>query len=336
VALIAGLGALAVSPAGCGSGHRRAVAPRARAVASARAVSVRPPRVRPGPEALVTAESENRLVLVGLRLGRVIRSVPVPPDTEYVAATPRVVVAVSAGGAVILLARSSLRRIKVLSGFESPHIPALSPHGAYAYVTDDARGTLTTIRLRDGRIMSTVFVGVGAHHMGISPDGRALWVALGQSASRIVVLDSSRPARPRIAGAFEPGFLVHAVMFTPDGRRVWISSASGPDVGVFSAVRHRLLYRVPGGAPPQHIAFAGASAYVTSGYGSAIERVSLATGHVLRRASAPYGSFELDSADGFVVAASLFHGRVSIYDDKLDRERTLAVAAATEDVVIAP
>lgn len=336
MALIAGLVALAVSPAGCGSGHRRAVAPRARAVASARAVSVRPPRVRPGPEALVTAESENRLVLVGLRLGRVIRSVPVPPDTEYVAATPRVVVAVSAGGAVILLARSSLRRIKVLSGFESPHIPALSPHGAYAYVTDDARGTLTTIRLRDGRIMSTVFVGVGAHHMGISPDGRALWVALGQSASRIVVLDSSRPARPRIAGAFEPGFLVHAVMFTPDGRRVWISSASGPDVGVFSAVRHRLLYRVPGGAPPQHIAFAGASAYVTSGYGSAIERVSLATGHVLRRASAPYGSFELDSADGFVVAASLFHGRVSIYDDKLDRERTLAVAAATEDVVIAP
>lgn len=286
--------------------------------------------------ALVAAESENRLVLVNLRRGRVIRSVPLPADPEYVAANRRVVVAVSAAGAVTLLARPSLRRITVLTGFRSPHIPAISADGAYAYVTDDARGTLTTIRLRDAHITSSIFVGAGAHHMGVSPDGRELWVALGQAASRIVLLDSSRPGRPRITGAFDPGFLVHAVEFAPDGRRVWISSASGPFVGVFSADHHRLLFRVPGGAPPQHIAFAGASAYVTSGYGSTIERVSLGSGRVLRRVAAPYGSFELDTGGGFVAASSLFRGTLSIYDDNLELERTLRVAPVTEDVVIPP
>ncbi|MDQ6804264.1 MAG: hypothetical protein M3065_04725 [Actinomycetota bacterium] len=52
-------------------------------------------RARPSPQALVAAESENRLVLVNLRRGRVIRSVSLPADPEYVAATRRVVVAAS-------------------------------------------------------------------------------------------------------------------------------------------------------------------------------------------------------------------------------------------------
>lgn len=259
-----------------------------------------------------------------------------PADFEYVVATRRVVVAVSPAGTVALLARGSLRRIRVLTGFGSPHIPAISADGAYAYVTDDARGTLTTIRLRDARITSTIFVGAGAHHMGLSPDGRELWIALGQAATKIALLDSSRPGRPRIVGAIDPGLLAHAVQFAPDGQSVWVSSANGPEVAVFSAVRHRLLFRVSGGAPPQHIAFAGASVYVTSGYGSTIERVSVTTGRVLRRVGAVYGSFELDTGGGYVTAASLLRGTLSIYDDNLDLERTLHVAPVTEDVVILP
>jgi DNA-binding beta-propeller fold protein YncE len=299
-----------LSLTGCGSAARHAGRSGvATSVVAARAVTpptpATRPRALPSPEAIVAAESENRLVLVNLRSGRVIRGVPLPADPEYIAADRRVIVAVSAGaGAVTVLARSSLRRIREVTGFGSPHIPLISPSGA--------------------------------HHISISPDGRALWIALGQSASRIAVVNSSDPARPRLVGSFEPGFLAHAVVFTPDGRRVWISSASGPDVGVFSAVDHRLLFRVPGGSPPQHIAFAGSSAYLTSGYGSTIERVSLAAGRVLRRVSAPYGSFELDAGSGFVVTSSLFRGTLSIYDYGLDLERTLSIAPATEDVVISP
>jgi DNA-binding beta-propeller fold protein YncE len=336
-----GLSLLALSAAGCGSGHRRVGASPAPARALAplgRAARARPRGHPSSPAslALVTAESENRIVLVNLRRGRVIRSVPVPADPEYAVATRRVVVAVSPAGTVTLLERPSLRRIRVFTGFAAPHIPAISPDGAYAYVTDDARGTLTTIRLGDARITSKIFVGAGAHHMGISPDGRSLWIALGQAASKIVLLDSSRPGRPRVVGAFDPGFLAHAVQFAPGGGRVWISSANGPEVAVFSAARHRLLFRVPGGAPPQHIAFAGSSAYVTSGYGSTIERVSLMTGHVLRRVGAVYGSFELDTGGGYVAASSLLRGTLSIYDDNLDLERTLDIAPVAEDVVILP
>jgi DNA-binding beta-propeller fold protein YncE len=287
-------------------------------------------------EAFVTAETENRLLVVNVARGRVVRSVPLPASPEYIAVAPHAIVVVSAGaGVVTVLSRTSLRPIRELAGFASPHLPGISPNGAYAYVTDDARGTVTTIRLSDGHITGRIYVGAGAHHFGISHDGRTLWVALGQAASEVVLLDASDPARPRVVGHFDPGFRAHAVVFAPGGRQVWITAASGPDVGVFGARDHRLLFTIPGGAPPQHLAFALAFAYITSGYGGTIEQVDIATGRVRRRARAPYGSFELDAGEGFVVSSSLLRGTLAIYDSRLDRERVLRLAPATEDVALA-
>jgi hypothetical protein len=124
-------------------------------------------------------------------------------------------------------------------------------------------------------------------------------------------------------------------MYTPNGQQVWVTSASGPDVGVFSAHRRRLLFRVPAGPPPQHIVFAGGSAYITSGYGSQIERVSVTTGRVLRRVPAPYGSFDLDAAGRYVVTSSLFRGTLAIYDRALRVLRIRRLAPSTEDVALA-
>ena len=62
------------------------------------------------------------------------------------------------------------------------------------------------------------------------------------------------------------------------------------------------------------MAFAGRFAYLTSGYGGVIEKVDAATGRAVNRAAAPYGSFELDAGQGFVVASSLLRGTVAIFD----------------------
>jgi DNA-binding beta-propeller fold protein YncE len=283
----------------------------------------------------VTEETENRLAVLDLRSGRTVRRVDLPADPEFVAANRDVAVVVSpTAGAVTVLRRATLRPIRVLRGFDSPHIAEISPDGRYAYVTDDARGELAVIRLGDARLLARIPVGAMAHHLTVRPDGRQVWIALGESATTVVIVDTADPARPRVIGQFAPGFPVHDLLFTPDGRRVWITPSSSEDVGVFSAQSRRMLFRVAGGAPPQHVAFAQTRAYVASGYGRQIELANLATGRVLKVAHSVYGSFNLDAAGGFVAVASLLRGTLSVYDDRLRLQRVRRIAPAARDVAI--
>jgi DNA-binding beta-propeller fold protein YncE len=260
---------------------------------------------------LVTDETQSRLLVVDLPSGHIARRVPLPADPEDIAATGDggiVIVVSSISGIVTVLDRDTLRVIRTFRGFDQPHIAAISPDGQYAYVTDDLRATLTVIRLTDMRVTSTIAVGAGAHHFTFSPDGLQVWVALGEAAQTIRIvstvvrtppLPSSPvvdPGHPHVIGEFRPGFAAHDLSFSPDGRQVWIGSGAGPDVTAFDARSHRVLFRVPVGAPPQHLAFAGRYAYLTSGYGGTIERVDAASGRVITRAKAPYGSFELAPA----------------------------------------
>ncbi len=312
------------------------------------AISTSAARAPARSQALVTDEEQNRLLVVDLPSGRIARSVPVPADPEDVAASGNggvVIVVSSAAGEVTVLNRDTLHVIKTFGGFDEPHIVEISPDGAYAYVSDDASGTLTVIRLSDMRVTATIPVGVGAHHLAFSPTERTVWVALGEDAQEITTLSTvvgrqagSSPVlntgHPHVTGRFTPGFAAHDLGFSPDGRTIWITSANGPDVTAFSARTHRALFRVPVGAPPQHLVFAGRYAYLTSGYGSTIEKVSAATGRVIARASAPYGSFELDAADGYVVSASLLKGTLAVYTPDLKLVRVVTLAPATREVAI--
>jgi YVTN family beta-propeller protein len=292
----------------------------------------------PPMQALVTAESENRLLVVDLPSGRVVRRIALPPDPEDVAANSgacsTVVVVSAAGRAVTVLDRETMNRRGVLGGFVAPHIPEIDPGGQYAYVTDDARGTVTAIYLGDARVMSTIEVGAGAHHLSFDPRHPRAWVALGESARTIVVLGTQRMDRPRVIGRFDPGFLVHDLSFSPDGRRVWVTSAAAPDVSVFDAQTQRVLFRVPVGPSPQHVALSTRYAYLTSGYGSTIEQVDARTGHILRRASTPYGSFELAADGRYVVVSSLLRGTLAIFTPQLKPLGVLHLAPATREVAL--
>jgi DNA-binding beta-propeller fold protein YncE len=304
---------------------------------------------QPPLQALVTSPSEDRLLVVDLRSGRVLRQIRVPGDPGYLAAIGSggpVVVASSLAGTVTLLGGTSLHVMRVLNGFTDPEMPAMSPDGEYAYVTEGAPGRVAVIQLTDDKITSRVFVGAGAHHLAFSPNLQQVWVALGQSAATIVILSTvldsppspssvvGDPGRPHLVARLGPGYLAHDVQFTPDGRQVWITSASSTSVGVFSARTRRLLFRIPGGPPPQHVVFAGHYAYITSGYGSSIEQVSLLSGRVLTRVAAPYGSFDLDASGGYVVTSSLLRGTLAIYNTRLHLLRVRRIAPSAEDVIL--
>lgn len=332
------LSALLASCGGSGS-HKHAQTEAAslaptRLAAHAPAPRVSPPRV----QALVTAETENRVLVVDLPSGHVVRRIPVAPDPEDLATSPgggEVVVVSSNAGKVTLLSGETLRPLKTLGGFEQPHIAAIAPDGEHAYVTDDARGTLTAIDLATLRETGTTLVGAGAHHMSFDPVRQLGWVALGESATTIVILNTQDFNQPKVIGRFDPGFEVHDLAFSSTGNRVWATSANRSDVTVFDATDQHVLFRVPAGPPPQHVALAGAYAYLTSGYGSTIERVDARTGRILAKASSPYGSFELAADARYVVVSSLLRGTLAIYTPGLKLLRVVHLAPATREVALA-
>jgi len=290
------------------------------------------------PVALVAAETSNQVIAVSLgpHGGHVLKRVHLV-DPLMVAAPlhgPAVVLS-PATGSVTLLAWHSLRPVKVFHGFRDPEVARVSPGDRYAYVVDGETGDLTVIDLARQRMVDRLHVGAGAHHMSFSPDGKRLWIALSEVATTVVRLDTSNLAHPRITGRLHPRFPSHSVGFAPDGRTVWLSSARAPYVTVYNAATGRVVRVIRAGRAPQEVAFSGARALLTSGYGSSIEAVLWRRYRRLGTVSMPYGSFNLATFGGQVVTSSLFTGQiVELEAGTLRRFWTTKVAPATRYVAI--
>lgn len=292
------------------------------------------------PVALVSAETANEVLAVSLgpHGGRILRRVHLVDPLMIASALHGPAVVVSPLGTVTLLAWHSLRPIKVLHAFRMPEVAAIAPGGRLAYVTDNVTGKLSVVDLRRRRIVGRVFVGAHAHHLGVSPDGRAIWVALGETAKTIVRLDASNPREPRVIGRFNPRFGAHDVVFAPDGRTVLVTSPSDSTVAAYSAAGRepRLLWSAGAGHAPEHVAFTGGNVLVSSGYGSRLEALSWRSpSRAPRVATAPYGSFNLATDGGLVVTTSLLTGQVSEFRVRdLHRLWTTKVAPAARYVAI--
>jgi hypothetical protein len=288
------------------------------------------------PVALVAAETANEVLAVSLgpHGGRIVRRIHVVDPLMIAAPLHGPAVVVSPKGTVTLLAPRSLRPIKVFHAFRSPKVAAIAPGGLLAYVTDERTGDLSVIDLAHRRIVGRVFVGALAHHLGISPDGSRIWVALGESASTVVRLDASNPRKPRVIGRLRPRFGAHDVAFAPDGRTVLVTSP-GSTVAAYS-FGGRLLWYAGAGRGPGHVAFSGGSALVSSGYGSSLDALAWRSpSRAPRVAAAPYGSFNLATYGGIVVTTSLFTGQVSEFRvSDLHRLWTAKVAPAARYVAI--
>jgi DNA-binding beta-propeller fold protein YncE len=293
------------------------------------------------PVALVTAETANEVLAVSLGRhgGHILRRVHLDDPLMIASARHGPAVVVNPRGTVTLLAWRSLRPIATFHDFRSPKVAAVTPNGQLAYVTDERTGDLTVIDLRQRRIVGRVFVGLRAHHFGISPDGRRIWVALGEAATTIVRLDASNPRTPRVVGRFHPEFGAHDVAFAPGGGTVLVTSPSGSTLSAYAARGRnpRLLWYAGAGRAPQHVVFSGGEALVSSGYSSSLEEVRWRQPSAgdQARARVPYGSFNLATYGDVVVTTSLLTGQVTeLRIPDLHRLWTTKVAAAARYVAI--
>jgi DNA-binding beta-propeller fold protein YncE len=265
------------------------------------------------PVALVTAETLDQLIALDLPSGRVIKRLEMPADPENVEAYGSNAVVVSArAGAVTLLAPSSLRVRKVIRGFGAPHLAAFAADLKHLYVTDDARGQLVVIDLERARVIRKIFVGYGAHHLSVSNDGNRVWLALGEQAHTLVVLDTTATTRPRILGRIHLPWAAHDLAFTPNSRRVWVTSDDRPQVAVYDAATMHQLFTIRAGRPPQHVAF-GRFAFVTSGYGNEL-RVFTLNGSLRSTVKIAHGSFNVAVSGDLVLTSSLLDGSVTEVD----------------------
>lgn len=292
------------------------------------------------PVALVTAETANEVVAVSLgpHGGRILSRVHVA-GALMIAAPPRgPAVVVSTTGTVTLLAWHTLRPVKVFHAFRAPKVAAIAPGGRLAYITDERTGDLSVIDLGRREIVNRVFVGRGAHHLGISPDGERIWVALGETAKTVVRLDSSNPRRPSVIGRFRPRFGAHDIAFAPNSTTALITSPSRSTVSAYTAGgRHpRVLWYAGAGRAPGHVVFSGDSALVSSGYGSSLSAFTWRSpSRAPLVAHVPYGSFNLATYGGFVVTTSLLTGQVTeLRVGDLHRLWTAKVASAARYVAI--
>jgi len=289
------------------------------------------------PVALVCGELSNEVFAVSLgpHGGQVLRRVHLEDPLMVTAALHGPAVVVDPHGTVTLLAWHTLRPLKVLHGFVEPEAAAIAPGDRYAYVSDAGSGDVSVIDLDRRRLVRHVFVGYQAHHLDFSPDGKRLWVALGETASTIVRLDTSSLRRPRVVGRIHPSVTAHGIEFSPNGRTVWVSSSAARFVTVFDAATGRPLREVGAGKGPQEIAFSGSRALITSGYGSSIEAVSWPTYGRHGSVTMPYGSFNLATLGGDVVTSSVLNGYVTeLHAGTLKRMWTTKLAPSTRYVAI--
>jgi hypothetical protein len=284
--------------------------------------------------ALVTADLESRLVAVDLETGRVrrhVRTLASPRSIETVGNTA--VVAHSELGVLSLVHGRTLAVARVLSGFGEPRYTAAHPDGRHAYVTDAARGELIALDVTTARVLARMRVGARARHVGIDPSGHRLWVSLGSKAKELALVDVTRRAAPRLVGRLRPPFLAHDVGWAPGGARVWVSSGDRNELAVYEATRARLLTRIAGDAPPQHVTFNGDRVYVTSGESGTL-RVHRVDGRALRTTRVPTGSYNVQQARGWVVTPGLDRGSLCVLDRSGRLVRRLQVAKSSHDVCV--
>lgn len=289
------------------------------------------------PVAIVAAETANEVVAVSLGPdgGHVLKRVHVADPLMVAAPLHGPAVVLDPHGTVTLLGWHSLRPVKVFHGFSDPQVARIAPGDRYAYVADGGSGEISVIDLAERRIVDRVYVGLQAHHLSFSPDGTHLWVVLGEVAGTIVRLDTSALRRPRVAGRLHPRFLSHSIGFAPDGRTVWVSSSRARYVTVYDAATGKVVKVLRAGRAPQEIAFSGARALLTSGYGSSLQAVLWPTYRRLGTVPMPYGSFNLATFGGKIVTSSLFTGQVvELEAGTLRRFWTTKVAAETRYVAI--
>ena len=284
------------------------------------------------PFALVTADLESSIVVVGLPDGRVVRRLATPAD-------PRSIQSIGGTGAIVAhtgsgrvsLVDSSLDVHSIRGPFEAPRYTAVSDDLRSAYITDSGRHEVAIVDVRARRVVRRVPVGGPARHLTLDVLGSRLWVVLGSKSAEIAIVGLDHPGGPRVIDRVRPPFLAHDVGYEPRGAHVWVTSGDRGRLAIYDDHSLRLVKTFRGDAPPQHVTFLDGRAFVTSG-DDALLRVHALDGRLIRSASVPSGSYNVEQGFGMIFTPSLSQGTLSTFTARGAPLERVRVARSSHDV----
>lgn len=193
-------------------------------------------------------------------------------------------------------------------------VPALAEPTGRVFVSNEKDGTVTVIRSSTDTVEATVSVGNRPRGVGLSPDRRHLYVALGEdNAIGVVDVRSLEVLRKIPSGSDPEAFAVHpggllylsneddrmvtaldpesgkilaqiqvgiepeGVGVSPNGRWVMVTSESTSMVHVIAVPAHEIVANILVAARPREVTFTADSrwAYVTSELGREVTRIDV-------------------------------------------------------------
>jgi len=295
-----------------------------------------------GVVALATADLESHLVAVSADSGLVLKRIATAPGPRSIEAGSfgQALVAHTGHGRLTVFDTADLGVVGEIGGLGEPRYAAMHPSERLAYVSDSKRRTIVVVDLPRRAVVTQVAVPGPARHLSLSPDGGLLWVALGSKAERIAVLDAHDARRPILRRTIAPPFLAHDVVWAPGGEHVWVTSGSRGRVAIYEASAAKPVAILPAGAPPQHVAFTGSRAYVTSGDDGTVV-VHRLDGTAGRTARVPVGSYNVSLSDPDLtfgrrlgVTPSLERGTVCLFTPAGEVRTVRRVARSAHDACL--
>jgi DNA-binding beta-propeller fold protein YncE len=137
--------------------------------------------------------------------------------------------------------------VRYVSTGERPHDILFAPDGRL-WVTD-WEGALHVYEGRRARLVRSVPLGVEAHHLDFTSDGRLCWITDHGAEALFVVRVRTVRVVERIAFPGEP----HHVTVTADGERVVVADHEGGRLVVYDADTREMLRTIPVGDGPHGV-----------------------------------------------------------------------------------
>lgn len=166
---------------------------------------------------------------------------------------------------VSFIAAATGETLQTIPVDHNPHEVVVSPDAATSYVTNSGGNTLSIINNRKmaeaGRITHPDFR--FPHGLGLTPDGRYLWLASTRS-DRVIVFETSSMTAETVLPTGQSRS--HMISPTPDWSRVYVPNIGSATVTVIDAAARAVVKHIPVGNGPEGVGVhpAGRDLYVAN------------------------------------------------------------------------
>src|SRR5882724_637795 len=282
----------------------------------------------------------TRLLLQWMALLLLMASSCVPAEAQCDA-----FVAQNASNSVWVINTLTDTAVAVIPVDFSPFGVAITPNGAFAYVTNTGiicdlcpvsqPPSVSVIDTATYKVVATIPVGLYPAGVAISPNGAFAYVANFNSNS-VSVIDT---ATNTVTATVTVGTNPLGVAITPNGAFTYVTNYTSHSVSIISTTTNSVVATLPMGSPAWGVAStpSGAAAYVTNPGSNSVSVINTATNTVVASVAVGCGptSVAITPDGSFAYTSNFLTGNLSVIDTTTNMVVDTVQAAGTEPLGIA-